>query len=320
MSFRPIEERELSNIGKDVLDAVAMIKNDFGGVLTHDSGHTKTRPTWIYTFPKYSNAQVALGMNKAKVTMYLRSKALGGKRLLDMTGDLFTLEKSYPDPDGHPAASLRSPEHAPFLNPTRDVPLLMIQPQAGRLKEILNLYLAKSVGGISGAESKPLSNSVHEVEKTRRKRPAMTEAQLLEQLDRNAQTGAAGELLVVLDELKRLSDCGCPEPEKFVRRIALDDVGRGYDIASTWPGEERCIEVKSTTRAGSDFFLTENEIQVLASLEEQAWLYRVVIDGDGRGSVNARLRNPMNVISPEQLVPVIWRVASDVLTTVEAVS
>jgi hypothetical protein len=236
---------------------------------------------------------------------------------LELAGAFYTLQKTYPDPDGHPAQSLRSPEHAPFLNPTRDVPLLLIQPNVGRLEEILDLYLAVPVGSGVTIEGAPPSNGTPDVESepNRRKHPAMTEAQLLEQLDRNALTGKAGELLVVLDELKRLSDCDCPEPEKFVKRIALDDVGRGFDIASTWPGEERSIEVKSTTVAGSDFFITENECIVLSALGNKAWLYRVVVNADGSAEIAFRLRNPIERIASEHKSPVVWRVSGKVMET-----
>ena len=317
MSFEPIEERALVGIGSSVRATIALARSDYGAVLTHDSGHTKGGPTWIFTFPKHSNAQLAMRMNKEKVTIYMRSKALSGRSMLDLAGSQYTLEKTYPEPDGHPAASLRSPDHAPFLNPTRDVPLLRIQPKAGSLKEILDLYLALPVGSPSSAEAAPFASGFPDAgsDLSLRKRPAMSEAQLLEQLNRNALTGKAGELLVVLDELKRLSDCGCPEPEKFVKRIALDDVGRGYDVASTWPGEERCIEVKSTTVAGSDFFITENECTVLSVLGNDAWLYRVVIGQGGSGEITSRLQNPMEQIAAEHKTPAVWRVSGKALET-----
>ena len=87
-------------------------------------------------------------------------------------------------------------------------------------------------------------------------------------------------------------------------------MGRGYDIESTWPGEERCIEVKTTTRAGSDFFLTANERTVLGELGERAWIYRVEADGNHDGKIVARLNNPMDKIAEEQMTPVVWRVSA----------
>lgn len=314
MNLRPVEERDL-NIGEGVRAAVELIKRVYGAVLTHDSGHTKTGPTWIFTFPKHSNAQVALRMNKAKVAVYLRSRTLSGKSLLDLADGLLVLEKKYPDPDGKPAESLHNVQHAHFLNPSRESPLLLIQPNPGCLQRILDLYLAIPLASLAIIEPiAPIDGDVTVgSESVPRKRPVLSEAKLLEQLDRNALTGKAGELIAVLDELKRLTLCGCTEPEKFVERIALNDVCRGYDIASIWPGEERCIEVKSTTVAGSDFFITENECKVLVDLGDRAWLYRVVVRADGGGEVTSRLQDPMKCIGTEHLTPVVWRVASEAL-------
>lgn len=314
MNVRPIEERDLT-IGEGVRAAVELIKKIYGAVLTHDSGHTKTGPTWIFTFPRHSNAQIALRMNKAKVSLYFRSKTLGGKSLLELADGLFVLEKKYPDPDGKPAESLHNPRHAYFLNPSKDTPLLLVQPNPDCLQRILDLYLAIPLASVAIIEPiTPIDGDVTVgSESGLRKRPVLSEAKLLEQLDRNALTGKAGELIAVLDELKRLTLRGCTEREKFVERIALNDVGRGYDIASIWPGEERCIEVKSTTVAGSDFFITENECKVLVNLGDTAWLYRVVLGADGSGEVTSRLQDPMKCIGTEHLTPVVWRVASEAL-------
>jgi len=60
-------------------------------------------------------------------------------------------------------------------------------------------------------------------------------------LERQSVVGRAGEVLVILDEQDWLRHCGCPKSEGAVLRIAEGDVGRGYDVESTWPGEERCI-------------------------------------------------------------------------------
>jgi hypothetical protein len=103
------------------------------------------------------------------------------------------------------------------------------------------------------------------------------------------------------------------EPGKFVKRIAIEDVGRGYDISSTWPGEERCIEVKSTTVDGSDFFVTDNELYVLKALGRKAWLYRVVLAAGGNGKVTLRLQDPIGQIASEHLTPAVWRVDAKAL-------
>lgn len=127
-------------MGAEIRAAVELIKNAYGAVLTHDSGHIKA-PTWIFTFPKQANAQVAMRLNKTKLSLYLRSKTLKGEELLPLAGALLVAQKRYPEPDGHPAASLRSTQHAPFLAPSKSNPLLLIHPNEGCLKRVLDIYL-----------------------------------------------------------------------------------------------------------------------------------------------------------------------------------
>lgn len=128
-------------MGAEVRAAVELIKNAYGAVLTHDSGHTRTAPTWIFTFPKQANAQLAMRMNKTKLSLYLRSRTLKGEELLPLVDGLLVAQKRYPEPDGHPAASLRTAQHAPFLAPSKSNPLLLIQPNEGSLKRVLDIYL-----------------------------------------------------------------------------------------------------------------------------------------------------------------------------------
>ena len=150
--------------------------------------------------------------------------------------------------------------------------------------------------------------------------PVLSAEQLQAQLDRNAETGKAGELGAVSYELQRLAAAGCPFPQDFVRRVALTDVGRGYDIESTWPGEERRIEVKSTTRLGSDICLSKSEREVLRDLGDKAWLYRVLVTPDGAHVVGEPLRNPIEVLEKTGMTAVVWRVADPSTDIAERVS
>lgn len=336
MTLNKIPKRALKNVGQNIWSAISVMEQRYGAQLTHDSGHGEgsgeEATTWIFTFPDFHNAQVAVAMNKQKLSLLMRGKTISGLTLQDLVGNLARIEQTYRNPDKGVASSVLG-SRAPFLNPSASNPLLRVVPNPESIDALLALYLSSpaKATGLTTAQSpstpeelqneqlykgEPSGSSVD----TRRARRPVTADELQLQLNRNAETGQAGELIAVLDVLERLQLCGCPELDKFVERVAISDVGRGYDIASTWPGEERCIEVKTTTRAGSDFFLTDNEYQVLASLGEKAWLYRVVIDGEGRGAVTARLQDPMNVIDAAKLVPVVWRVASDALIPVEAVS
>lgn len=162
----------------------------------------------------------------------------------------------------------------------------------------------KRVNGFEVTEAEKASDMIAAPKQARK----LSEDDLRNQLERQSETGKAGELMVVLDEMARLKACGCQEPEKYVHRVSESDVGRGYDVESNWPGEERCIEVKTTTSPGSDFYLTLNERNVLGDLGAKAWLYRVALDTQGCGAITLRLQNPLKSISEEQMLPVVWRV------------
>lgn len=130
------------------------------------------------------------------------------------------------------------------------------------------------------------------------------------QLDRQREIGEAGELIALEFERQRVgaTEVGCPDPKRYVEHVALTDVGRGYDIESTWLGHERCIEVKSSTSFGNDIFMSENERSALKELGKKAWLYRVVIDANGNGEVVLCLNDPISEITEENFSTAVWRV------------
>ena len=84
----------------------------------------------------------------------------------------------------------------------------------------------------------------------------MTPEDLLSQLDRRSELGRKGEEVAVRHEKDRLRALGCTSPDDYVEHVALEDVGWGYDIRSTWLGHERCIEVKTSSVAGADFYVS----------------------------------------------------------------
>lgn len=309
MTIVPVRERKLQ-IADDVRAAVSLLKTRYQAVLTHDSGHTDTGPTWIFTIPKPRGAQVAVRMNKRDLSLYLRDKTWDGRTLEPLLAGLAEIKDRYPAPGKNPSHSLTREEDAPYLRPSESNRLLLIRPRIEALEQILDLYLAHSSASvpsdIAAVESVPLPGGAKR--KVARK-GVISADELLAQLDRNAATGRAGEAIAFSDELSRLGALGCPDPQRYVELVAQTDVGRGYDIASQWPGEERCIEVKTTTASGSDFFITENEQQVLAAKGTKAWLYRVDMLGEDSGNVVARIQDPMSTIPGEAMRPVVWRVS-----------
>jgi hypothetical protein len=306
MKAKNAKKRALTDLGypvaAGVIHAIHLLEERYGPSDYHDSGHTQTAPTWIFKLPSYGNAEVGVRMNKRDITLYVRDRTCDGKRLRDIL-PAGNVVKVYPR-DGKPANSILNSN---YLGPstTNEVLMLELEP------EDVGPTLAAFFGDAADGTPAPLfdadvSSTSARVLKSRR--PGLTEEDFALLLDRRSETGRAGEFLVVQDELKRLRLCGCPAPEQYVHRISMSDVGRGYDIESTWPHEERCIEVKTTTEPGSDFYLTTNERSVLTELGERAWLYRVVINSQGAGRIEMRLRNPMKRILDEQMRPVVWRV------------
>jgi hypothetical protein len=314
MQLMPIPKRTLHNVGPAIWRAIEVIEQQFGGHLTHDSGHDRTEgqksATWIFTFPRHRQAQLAVRMNKEKLTVYLRATAPDGRPMEPLLQGLATVEDRYPNPKNGPAASLTG-THAPYLNPSAGNGLLRVDVVASDVAPLLARYL-----GVSGATDASVQTSTpreaHQADSAAN-RSTLSAEELQTRQERQSEVGQAGEMLVVLDEMARLRDLGCPSPDKFVARVALTDVGRGYDIESTWPGAERCIEVKSTTRAGADFFITDNECRVLAQLCTRAWLYRVVVDDSGEGAVAVRLNDPMRHLDSAQFIPVVFRVKGGAL-------
>lgn len=189
-------------------------------------------------------------------------------------------------------------------------------------REIVGYWIAPDLLHlVAGAKFRPLNDSPSssggvlsnrtdgfDISKPGSSGAGISEDQLARRLERQSETGKAGEFWAVKDEIERLRLAGCPDPENHVQRIAESDVGCGYDIESTWPGEERCIEVKTTTNPGSDYFLTLNERQVLSELGDKGWLYRVNLTPEGVPQCEFRLQNPMLHILDSQMQPVVWRV------------
>jgi hypothetical protein len=310
MEIVAVSERAVEP-GARVRRAIDVMKGGYGAVLTHDSGHAKG-PTWIYTFPDHGHAQVAIRMNKEALSLYVRDRTPDGRPLEPLLGGLADVTGRYPNADGtNPANSLMSDEHAAYLNPRRQ-PLLLISPRDEALTAFLDLYLGRATTTALSDDGTPASSGPEGSSggtSPRRRGRAIDADAFAAQLDRNNATGRAGELIALADELRRLrEECGCPAPEGFVEHVAQTDVGRGYDIASRWPGHERCIEVKSSTTDGDEFFLSEREREVLGDLGAGGWIYRVRVTGDGAGSVVERLQDPVGTIPDEAMAPVVWRV------------
>lgn len=310
MKAEGLEKRTLVDLGypvaAGVLHAIGLLEGRYGASDYRDSGHTQTAPTWIFRLPRYSNAEVGVRMNKRDITLYVRDRTFDGKRLRDFI-PASKVAKVYPR-DGKPANSVLN---SAYLGPSASNEVLMLELDPDDVESVLAAFFGDSGKGVVTSHGMPVTAPAP-MNPRKGGRPGLTEEDFAALLERQSEVGRAGEGLVILDEQERLRNCGCAKPEDYVRRVAETDVGCGYDVESSWPGEERCIEVKTTTRAGSDFFLTANERTVLGELGGQAWIYRVEADGNRGGKIVARLNNPMGKIADEQMTPVVWRVPSSV--------
>lgn len=329
MRLTPIPKRELKNVGPAIWRAVEVMEKEFGAQLTHDSGHDgdngEDATTWIFTFPRHADAQVAVAMNVRKLSMLMRGKTLDGRPFNGVASGLAKFEKRYTNPEKGVASSVLG-SRAPYLNPSSVNPLWRVVPATGEISDLLRVYLnvdsatapvealADDAGEPPAAPAPAEPPELDQKDFAGGKRPPVDAETFEALLERRSEVGQAGELLAVQDELSRLAGLGCTEPHRWVERVALVDVGRGYDIASTWPGHERFIEVKSTTAASGGLFITSNERRVLADLGERAWLYRVVLKADGTGEVVIRLQDPMRVLPPEAFEPVVFQVGAGALT------
>ena len=296
------------DVADDVLHAIDLLQHRYGASSHRDSGHQDGkggRPTWIFELPQFK-AEVGVPMNKRDLTLYMRNRTLDGRRLTDLLPPE-KVAKKYPR-DGKPARSIKDSAYLGIANGNESV---MLKLERGDLEPLFEAFFAAPAAVPAPAPAAP---SAPDSKGSGSGKRAAVDAETFEALlERRSEVGQAGELLAVQDELNRLAGLGCTEPHRWVGRVALVDVGRGYDIESTWPGHERYIEVKSTTASSSGLFITSNERRILADLGDRAWLYRVVLKADGAGEVVIRLQDPMRALQPEDFEPVVFQVGAGAL-------
>ena len=137
---------------------------------------------------------------------------------------------------------------------------------------------------------------------------SISEPDLLDILTRQRENGAAGELIAIAWEKKRLKDCGCSSPDDFVDRTSKTNVAAGFDIHSNWSADhERFIEVKTTAGGADCFFMSENEKRVLAEKAGKSYIYIVDLDSSGKDTGTVRTPIPF-VDAALEFEPVAYRV------------
>lgn len=299
-----------------VAHAVKLLTQEYGAGPPHDSGHTKSSPTWIYRCDAHQGAEVGVRMNKECLTIYMRDRTLDGRNMSSLVPEKW-ITKRYPR-DGRPAESVYK---SSFLRPSASNELLMLNISHEDVASVLTAFFgqAGSEGALPTHSSMSGASSMSPAGlPASSQRPTVSAEAFQASLDRRSDVGAQGEGVAVFYEMERLRACGCPDPEAHVERVALTDVGRGYDILSSWPGQERCIEVKTTVNAGADFFITRNEMDVLGALGNQAWIYRVVLRADGSAAVDEVGPDPIARLraAPELMSPVVWSVCERAMSAI----
>jgi hypothetical protein len=301
-------ERDLPETFPDILAAIALLK-EYGAVFTYDSRKEGRQqgdhPVRVFTLPKYGNAQIALRLNKSKTTIYLPSRSVSGRDIESDLRSIGKVDRRYTGAEKPEAPSVLRGPHARYLHPSSGSPLLKIDPTPGDFRKVIALYLGPPPAGATDlAKAKDLPIRTGAASTASR----MDLQAFLEQLDRNAETGKRGELAALQHEYERLQKLTppCPNPEQYVMHVAPADVTAGFDIRTTWPGQERFIEVKSTTLEGGSFFLTRNELEVLERLADSAWLYRVTFLPDGTSRV-LEIQNPIPRLRG-RMSPTVWKV------------
>lgn len=304
MSFLEVNGKSYK-VADDVHFAVELIKQTYGAVQGFATNHEA--PRVAYNFPRHGGAQVMIPLNKRDFSMVVRDTTRDGRSLSSLLpGSCIT--DTYPK-DGNAGGSLMRGK-VPYLKPTRDNTVIRVALARDELKRVLDMYLAapqprNASAEPEGVDTLAVSGNIPSVINNR---PGLSLDAFLAQLDRNSETGQTGEKVAIAYETDRLREARCPDPAAFIRHVALTDVGRGYDIDSTWPGHERCIEVKSTTRQGSDIYLSANELEVLEKLGDKAWLYRVLVKADGSGVVIGKpLKNPVPALKAAGMTTAVWR-------------
>lgn len=133
---------------------------------------------------------------------------------------------------------------------------------------------------------------------------------LEESLKRKNDIGKIGEEIAYKYEISRLEQLEVKNPKKFVDKYYENNVNAGYDIYSNPPkSETRYIEVKSTTKNDSKFFITKNEIEVLKKNKENAFIYFVIVKNvkNKSGEVIKELPNPINIFESKNLLkPILF--------------
>jgi len=292
------------DVSEEVSHAVGVLKSYYGAKEGARTKH-EVAPRVVFDLP--GGQQVMVPFNKTGLVVVLADRTARGASMQSWLAPS-KIKSVYPAED---AGTFLKSGKATALTPSARNKVLRLQLTRDELRAVLDHYAGVAASVSPDNERLALESVPAETPKPPQRRAGRTLEELLAQLDRNSATGRAGEVAALAFEINRLRAAACPDPEAHVHHVALTDTGMGFDIQTTWAGQERCIEVKSTTQVGSDIYLSSNELEVLEALADKAWLYRVLVRGDGTGSViGTPMQNPVPALRAAGLTTAVWR-ASD---------
>ena len=96
-------------------------------------------------------------------------------------------------------------------------------------------------------------------------------------LEKQKELGINGEQVVFKYEKEYLNKNGRSDLAKHIRHISKQSISEGYDIISyDLDGNSKYIEVKTSKRIDSSFYISDNELKTSERLEHKYWIYRVI--------------------------------------------
>ncbi len=119
-------------------------------------------------------------------------------------------------------------------------------------------------------------------------------------------TGDKGEEMVLAIEQEYFMSINRQDLAEKVRHISKEDGdGTGYDILSfSGDGEEKYIEVKSTTKASGNLFnLSRNELEFLKRNENTAFVYRIFNVNDTDDTPYLKVYSANDILNHSQITP-----------------
>ena len=119
-------------------------------------------------------------------------------------------------------------------------------------------------------------------------------------LEEQKELGIRGEQAVLQDEKDYLIKNGRADLANNIRHISKQSVSEGYDIISyDLDGNNKFIEVKTSTKYASNFYITDNELKSAEYLKHKYWIYRVIFTDKNNFEI-IKIQNPSKKIEDNE--------------------